>query len=445
VGIGGGWWSSTQEGTAGSWDRALFYNNSAVIRSYDGQHYGFSVRCLEGEGQVLAAVTTTSATGITQTSATSGGNVTSDGSATISQRGICYSTSSNPTTANGTVIAAGFTGTFTSSLTGLTANTTYYIKAFATNNVGTSYGNELTFTTNAVSSSIPTLSTISITAITQTTATSGGNITNDGGATVTARGVCWSTVTSPSITDSKTSDLTGTGSYASNLPSLIPGTKYYVRAYATNSAGTAYGNELSFITTLTVNHTAGLVAPVTKTVTYGVIESNLTGTNKLWITQNLGADNQAGSAYDATEAAAGWYWQFNRKQGYKNDGINRTPNTTWITLIDEVSDWTAANDPCALLLGTGWRIPTSTEWNSAGLSGGWSSAFYTYSSVLKLHTAGFLNLTNGLLNSRGSYGYYWSSTQSTSTIGWFLYLNSLGSGMNTDYKINGVPVRCIKD
>ncbi len=113
-------------------------------------------------------------------------------------------------------------------------------------------------------------------------------------------------------------------------------TTYYIRAYATNSEGTAYDDDdISFATPaplaccslLSITHTAGAIAPVNKTVNYGTVETNLTGSNKCWITQNLGADHQASAASDNTEASAGWYWQFNRKRGFKHDGTTRTPNT----------------------------------------------------------------------------------------------------------------------
>ncbi len=89
---------------------------------------------------------------------------------------------------------------------------------------------------------------------------------------------------------------------------------------------------------LPVYHSSGDVAPVNKVVDYGTVETNLTGSNKCWITQNLGSDQQATSATDATEESAGWYWQFNRKQGYKHDGTTRTPDTPWNDNIDENSD-----------------------------------------------------------------------------------------------------------
>src|SRR5690554_2000399 len=95
---------------------------------------------------------------------------------------------------------------------------------------------------------IPVLSTTAITDITQTTAKSGGNITSDGGATVTVRGVCWSTNQTPTISDNKTTDGTGAGNFVSSISGLTANTTYYVRAYATNSNGTAYGSAMSFTT-----------------------------------------------------------------------------------------------------------------------------------------------------------------------------------------------------
>ena len=196
---------------------------------------------------------------------------------------------------------------------------------------------------------------------------------------------------------------------------------------------------------LTVTHTAGDVAPITKTVAYGTVYTNISGSYKCWITQNLGADHQATSATDNTEASAGWYWQFNRKQGYKHDGTTRTPSTPWISSIDETSDWTSANDPCALLLGTGWRIPTKTEWENADANGGWNNYSGTYSSVLKLHAAGSLYRSDGSLNNRGSYGAYWSSTQRSSTYGWYLDFGSGYSDINYNNPPYGFSVRCLRD
>jgi len=192
----------------------------------------------------LPAITTTAASSIAAYSATSGGNVTSDGGGAVTARGVCWSTSANPTTTDSKTTDGSGTGIFVSSVSGLNPLTTYYLRAYATNSTGTAYGNQESFTTIA---SIPTLTTTAVTPLTSTTASSGGNISADGGASVTARGVCWSTSPNPTISlATKTSNGTGTGIFASTLDPLISGTTYYVRAYATNSVGTAYGVEISF-------------------------------------------------------------------------------------------------------------------------------------------------------------------------------------------------------
>ncbi|MEI7725510.1 MAG: hypothetical protein WCK09_10430, partial [Bacteroidota bacterium] len=113
----------------------------------------------------------------------------------------------------------------------------------------------------------------------------------------------------------------------------------------------------------TINHVAGIVAPVDKTVTYGTVTGIAGEPSKCWITRNLGASHQATAIEDTSEASAGWYWQFNRKQGYKSTQTTVTPFWT-ITDINENSDWAVGNDPCNIELGGGWRIPTITEWEN---------------------------------------------------------------------------------
>ena len=203
----------------------------------------------------------------------------------------------------------------------------------------------------------------------------------------------------------------------------------------------------SFVITHT---TANGVAPVTKTVTYGTVLTDLTGSDKCWITQNLGATNQASSATDSTEASAGWYWQFNRKQGYKYDGTTRTPSTTWITPINEELNWQAANDPCTIELGQGWRLPTRAEWYNADSTGAWANSGNTFASVLKLHVAGYLIDTTGGLATRGTHGRCWSRIRSSNpdfsrTYGDALVFYSSFSVVNGNKKANGYSVRCIND
>ncbi|MFH1159429.1 MAG: hypothetical protein V1733_00575 [bacterium] len=232
-----------------------FYYVRAYATNSVGTAYGNELTFTTLPAPVLPTVFTTAVTNITQHTATSGGHITSDGGSPVTARGVCWSTSSNPTTANSHTLDGSGTGVFVSNLTGLTPNTLYYVRAYATNSVGTAYGNELTFTT--LPPVLPTVFTTAVTNITQHTATSGGHVTSDGGSSVTARGVCWSTSPNPTTANNHTLDGSGTGVFVSNLTGLTPNTLYYVRAYATNSVGTAYGNELTFTT---------LPAPVLPTV-----------------------------------------------------------------------------------------------------------------------------------------------------------------------------------
>ncbi len=208
-------------------------------------------------------VTTTAVSGRTATTVSSGGNVTSDGGAAVTARGVCWSTSRNPTNACSHTTDGTGTGTFISTITGLTHAKSYHVRAYATNSAGTSYGSDIIFTTRPIP---PTITTTAVSDITPTTASSGGNVTSDGGEAVTARGVCWSTSANPTISDSHTTDGTGTGTFTSSITGLIPGATYHVRAYATSSAGTTYGSDLAFaaITVLpTVTTTA--VSDITPT------------------------------------------------------------------------------------------------------------------------------------------------------------------------------------
>ena len=235
---------------------------------------------------------------------------------------------------------------------------------------------------------------------------------------------------------------------------LTCGTAYTRYVWAYNGCG--YSSSITLvqstvgcwvcgISTLTINHIAGAVAPVTKTTTYGTV-TNIPGElTKCWITSNLGSDHQATTVSDATEASAGWYWQFNRKQGYKHDGTTRTPNTGWVSSINESSDWITANDPCNIELGNTWRLPTYTEWTNVDGTGGWNNWTGPWNSGLKLHAAGLLEATAGALSARGASGFYWSSKQQDSTNGEVLYFDNSSSYIYGPTKAGGFPIRCIRE
>ena len=425
-------------------------NTIYYVRSYAtngvGTGYGSEATFITLQ-VMLPSLTTIHPYNIDTIKATGGGDIFDNGGMPVTTRGICWSTLPNPTIALLTKInnATGGDSIYTNTIAGLFPGTKYYVRAYAINTKGTGYGNLDSLITHAVRA---TVSNVVISHITQSASTDSASVVTDGGAPVTARGLCWNTTGAPTIADNIIQKGTGIGSFKDSLTSLVEGPTYYVRAYATNSAGTGYSPVVSTFkichSSFTVLHVAGLNgAPVTKTVTYGSVSSSLSGKAACWITQNLGADQQATSAADATEASAGWYWQFNRSQGYQFTAALYP--ATWGAAINEKSDWIPANDPCNLLLGNGWRIPTYVEWtNVMGAPQNWTNSANAYSSVLKLHGGGFL--TSGAMNARGNSGEFWASTQISDANGGNLGFNPVLCFMQSFVKsTGGLSLRCLRD
>lgn len=230
--------------------RLLAYNSAGNSLSYSNQ-----ATIITSDPIKIPIITTNDISSLSYTTAISGGSISSDGGSGITERGVVWGTSSSPTISLTTKTSDGSgNGNFSSSISNLSTNTTYYIRAYATNSAGTSYGQENSFKTLALT--VPTLSSSSIINIKSTSAQGGGTITSNGGSTVTQRGVVWGTSPSPTISlTTKTSDGNGNGSFSSNIPSLVLNITYYVRAFATNSIGTGYGNEISFTTSYAIGET----------------------------------------------------------------------------------------------------------------------------------------------------------------------------------------------
>lgn len=204
-----------------------------------GEEYSFTTL------PVVPTLTTAAITTITGNSAAGGGNVTVTGGAEVTDRGICFGITATPTIADSKTTDGKGSGAFVSALTGLKGNTTYYVRAYATNSAGTGYGPAVSFKTLI---DLPTVTTTAVTGITKVAAVSGGDVSYDGGGTVTARGLVWGMSANPTITDGKIDGGNGLGAFVSNLTNLNKFTTYHVRAYATNSAGTAYGADVTFTT-----------------------------------------------------------------------------------------------------------------------------------------------------------------------------------------------------
>lgn len=209
--------------------------------------------CKKEERKTTPKLSTLSVNQITSNTAVSGGVVDNDGGSLITSRGVVWSESTSPSIylTTKTIDGSGL-GTFISNLHALKPSTTYYVRAYANNSIGTSYGNEVSFKTTTLP--LPILSTNDIINVSSYGATSGGTIISNAGSTITASGICWSTNANPTVAlSTKTSD-GNTNSFSSNLTGLAANTTYYVRAYATNSFGTAYGNLVSFKTKSLVVH-----------------------------------------------------------------------------------------------------------------------------------------------------------------------------------------------
>lgn len=262
--------------------RGLSSNTTYYIRAYaindQGVAYGEEKSFKTSTG--APSVTTNNVTDITQNSAKCGGNVTSSGGSEVTSRGICWNTAPNPTTNSSHLSSGTGTGGFTVQMTNLLVGTTYYVRAYATNAFGTNYGEQKTFTTTV---GLPTVNTNNITNVTQNSATGGGVVVQDGGSSVTERGICWSTSHNPTINGSHGHNGTGTGSFTVQMTSLSPNTTYYVRAYAKNSAGVAYGEEKGFTTLQQITIPTVTTANVTN-----ITQNSATGGGS--ITNNGGAN-----------------------------------------------------------------------------------------------------------------------------------------------------------
>ena len=219
----------------------------------------------------ITTLTTTAASSIANTTAIGGGNITDASGDAVLIRGVVWSTTSSPTIALSTKTMNGSgSGTFTSSITGLSPGTLYYVRAYATNSNGTDYGNQVSFT----SLNAPTVAaTSAASSITYYTAAVGGNITSDNGVAITARGFVYalaSTTTNPTLSNSFVTVAGTTGSFTGTITGLAPSSIYYVSTYATNSQGTTYGSPIN-LTTPTAAVGSGLTSGTAATSALAIL------------------------------------------------------------------------------------------------------------------------------------------------------------------------------
>ena len=247
--------NGSESGTFSSNLTGLSPNTIYFLRAYAannvGINYGSQLSFKTQDGVIQ--LSTRPVLNITANSAILGGTMTSDGGGRVTTHGVVWSTNQNPTIDSNEGIksnnaGSGFfgTGSWEYNITGLSSNTTYFVQAYATSNFGTNYGTQLSFTTI---NDKPQFAKSYVYNVDGTSAQFEGNISSNGGTAIIARGVCWSTNTGPTVNLlNKTVDGSGVGNFKSNLTGLQKGTTYYLRPYATNSAGTSYGEELILTT-----------------------------------------------------------------------------------------------------------------------------------------------------------------------------------------------------
>lgn len=223
-------------------------NTTYFVRAYaineKGIGLGEVLDFQTGNGQGLPEVITCGVSEITATSARCGGEVLSDGGSQVIRRGVCWSIEHNPTIDNDHTVDGSGLGSFDSFLDNLTPNTTYYVRAYATNSTGTGYGAEMSF---SALNGLPEVITLEVTNIGDDSAVGHGEVLNEGASHVTERGICWGLKHNPDLDDNHETNGSGLGVFSATMTNLLPNKTYYVRAYAINAKGIIFGNEESFI------------------------------------------------------------------------------------------------------------------------------------------------------------------------------------------------------
>lgn len=242
------------------------YSIYAFAKNAQGTAYSEKVITFTTIAIVPPTITTADVTAISYTSAVCGGDISSDGNAEVTERGICYGTTAQPTTKDSVILCGSGTGSFSTVLPNLQDGVTYYVRAYATNGKGTAYGEQKTFTTTSYYA--PTVSTNAPQNISFTTTTCGGKVLTDGALSITDKGICYGTSPSPTVNSQKISCGTGLGDFTCTLSNLRDSTVYYARAYAVNSKGIAYGEQVSW-------RTKGYALPTLSTIA----ASNITFTS----------------------------------------------------------------------------------------------------------------------------------------------------------------------
>jgi uncharacterized protein (TIGR02145 family) len=423
------------------------YYTRTFFENPTGVYYGNQVIFTTAVGNALISLS--NIRNITVNSVEANVSISSSGGGNISNKGICYSTSEQPTIDGDKVEAGSGSDAVSVTIQGLTNYTVYYLRAFVVNESGVHYSDQQSFTTR---DGVGELTTNNVTERTTTTATSGGNITDNGGDLITVRGVCWSTISTPTINDSKTEDGTGLGDYTSHLTGLVPNTTYYVRAYSTNTTISSYGNEEVF-------HTKAEVG----TVGSGSdIDGNVFGTivmcdDKIWMSENLSV-SKFRNGDNIPQITDGVEWM-------------RADSPAWCYYDNDPTkgklyNWYAVNDSRGLAP-EGWSVASDSEWTQmiSCLGGGTEAAKkimtttrWEYNEGFATNESGFSALPEGSRSWGGSFngynilGSWWTSTSennccatSRSMVGAQVAGGGQITSSNSNDRTSGFSVRCLNN
>jgi len=415
----------------------------------------------------IGTLTTYEATDITINSVKSGGNITADGGSPINARGVVWDVHPNPTISlNSKTIEGTGTGSFDSTIIDLESNTTYYLRAYATNLYGTAYGNQITFSTPINPDDLPVVVTNEVTEITTNTALSGGIVTDIGATAVSSRGVVWSTTPTPTISSTGvTINGANSGTFTSEISNLSPNTTYYLRAYATNLQGTSYGEEFTF-TTSPLLYSAGNGVTAFDGSHYNSVLIN----NQEWTSSNLNVTTyNDGTTIPQAQSAATWaslttgawcYYSFQTSNGLVYGKLYN-----WYAIA---GIWNEASKTDASLrkklAPTGWHISTTAEWTAlgdflggAGNAGGFikeaGTAHWLTPNTGSTNSTGLTALpggncsTAGVSGGLGSSGNWWCSDEYNTVNAWCSGLVSNTKNLSSApiNKKTGYSVRLVKD
>lgn len=431
------------------------------------------VRSLTTARTTAPSVSTGAATSVSDTLAVLNGNVADEGSDAVTTRGFYYGTYPGPVDSGTKIAKDSGTGSFSSVVSDLLSGTTYYFVAYATNNAGTSFGEEKNFTTS-LPISTPSVLTETATSIEKTFAILNGNVTGDGGADVTDKGFYYGASRDPETTGAMIQNGSGTGGFSSIISDLSSGTTYYFVAYATNTAGMAYGDEYDFTTLEESGETVtDIDGNKYKTILIG---------EQLWMKENLKVTRYAnGTPIQLVEGISEWDALTTTDKAYcwfDNSTNNRDIYGGLYTFAAAMNGAVSSSANPSGIQGvcpSGWHLPSDEEWKELEMYLGMSSSeadgldwrgtdesgklkeagttHWSSPNVSASNSSGFTALPGGYRSIDGIfvdesiYARFWSATEDNSTYVWirFLYNERASVYRNIYHRYNGFSVRCIKD